>query len=51
MRVQQLLEARSRSAHVVGTTETMAGEGEADQDYRIEHIPMKVCITRIRCVR
>ncbi len=39
---QQLLEARSRSACVVWATETVAGEGEADKDYRIEHALMIV---------
>jgi hypothetical protein len=40
MCMQQLLEARLRSAQVVGKTETMAGDGAADLDYRIERIPV-----------
>ena len=35
----------------MGTTETKAGEGEADKDYRIERILMIVLNTRIRCMR
>jgi len=41
-RMNQMLEARSRSAYAVGATETMPGEGAADLDYRIRHILMTV---------
>jgi hypothetical protein len=42
MCMQQLLEARLRSAHVVGTTGTMAGERAADLDYQVKCILMIV---------